>query len=160
MCLRGDYKTADVYRPKYINAFGKDSWIGENEPLITDEPGVGESISSYFNSNYITTVTSYPYLALPDIDVSGKNPNPKNIGSSQITYKFDIPFSQIDSTKPINALALYAKPVRNDTGELGQVANPCAYFFVLDKDKKIADMIEEVRQQGSSISDDYNLYVE
>ena len=63
MCLRGDYKTADFYRPKFINAFGDDTLIGYPEPTITDDISLNEGMKKYFNKEATTMVSSYPYIA-------------------------------------------------------------------------------------------------
>ena len=158
-CLRGDYNNAEAFRPKYINAFGNDSWINQDPPDITDENTTeGHNIGDYFKEDYRVTVSSYPYLSLPDVWDNPYNPT-LNIGESSVTYKFDIPFSQILSDKPVCAFALYAAPVTasGDQSHLTDINNPCAYFFILDEHGKVTDMLKDVRE---SYTDEYNLYIE
>lgn len=157
-CLRGDYGVADLYRPKYINAFGDASWEDKDEPNITDEEGSIVSIDQYFTEAYRKTVSSYPYLSLPDIETEIED---KNIGSSMITYKFNIPFSQISNIHHINAFALYAEPVRTGTSGTARNAidNPCAFFFILDEEThKVIDLMKGLDDQD--LGDEYNLYIQ
>lgn len=160
MCLKGDYSKASLYRPKYIDAFGNTSWENQVPPNITDDDLTDVTIDKYFKTENRVTVTSYPYLSVPDAKAELKSGSTYlNIGTSNITYKFNIPFTQIISDKPINAFALYALPAQGNGREaLSDVSNPCAFFFIINDQGKVVNLIEEL--DGSFVSDDYNLYIE
>ena len=157
MCLRGDYGNAELYRPKYINVFGNEDWEGKEEPKIQDDD-TSALITNYFTETCRKTESSYPYFTLPDISVKPET----NIGTSSITYKFNIPFTQMSDVHHINAFALYAEPVKASTGDTtarSDISNPCAFFFVLDeKTRKVINLLQDVTDQ--ELGDEYNLYIQ
>lgn len=157
MCLRGDYGNAELYRPKYINAFGNENWENHPEPNISDTD-TSVKIKDYFEEINRKTVSSYPYLSLPDIE---NNPQ-DNIGSCLITYKFNIPFSQISDVHHINAFALYAEPVKAHTGDTtarSDINNPCAFFFIVDEEtQNVINLMDGLTDED--LGDEYNLYIQ
>lgn len=165
MCLRGDYGNAEMYRPKYINAFGNEDWEGEPEPDISDE-NTSIRMSQYFSERSRITVSSYPYMSLPDVEKEivrrqSDTNEPLNIGSSTITYKFNIPFTQITDIHHVNAFALYAAPVKSQaagTTAIDDIENPCAFFFILDEDRNVINLMDGLEE--ADLGDEYNLYIE
>ncbi len=160
-CLRGDYTSADTFRPKYINVFGNPEWKGQPEPQITDDDSSLVMLDDYFKRDNNLSVISYPIMALPDVDLITED----NIGLSKITYKFNVPFSQLKERTNINAFALYAKQVKItslDKTDLSCVNNPCAFFFIVDDQGRILDLMDGLAEQNieQHIGDEYNLYIE
>lgn len=165
MCLAGDYSKAETFRPKFINVFDFDL-TGETVPEIIDGAQLEENkITTYFNSANCISVLSYPYMSQPDV-----NYKDDQNGSSTLTYKFTIPFTQIGlkteggGTGAIEGFALYASQTAEgstDSKALNNISNPCAYFFLTDGNKtnsKVKNLLEDL--DSAHLGDEYNLYIE
>lgn len=160
ICLRGDYEQADIYRPRFIDLFGLETLTGQNVPTIIDpeensvELHSSNKYSTYFNDNTRVSLMSYPYMSDPDVSVVNPASNPNiQIGSSKVTYKFTIPFTQLNlniSNPTINAFTL--------TWKQGNIQDANAFFFVLDENNKIANLLEGLN--GTQLGDEYNFYIE
>ena len=146
-CLAGDYITADSYRPKFINLFYYQS-SSQTPPDITQD---GQNLSTIFGDR--RTLTSIPYMSQAKVTLDKSTPN--NVGNSKITYKFTIPFVQLNitstSTGGVNLIALYGN------FNVDQPANPSAYLFIKDKNGNLSDLIEG---DPKTYSNDFNLYIE
>lgn len=152
MCLRGDYDQADAFKPRLISAFGYSNLTGTNCPKIFDIPDGStppeeNQIKHYFNSTNQVTLVPWPYQSRPDILTTSAN-----VGKSELTFKFTIPFTQLDLDKfgrVINSFALYSA-AQNDMTE------PTLFFFLTDKDNKVVNLLEGL----DNIGNEYNLYIE
>ena len=154
LCLAGDYNSANLLRPRFINLFDFTNLpVGSDVPNISDE---GLPLADYFNANNCVSLIAYPMMASPDIETH-KN---VNIGSSEITFKFTIPFTQV-SLKPngnIKGFALYAQQT-TDTTELTHLdnyQNPVAFFFLTDENGKIKNLLNNQITPG----EEYNISIE
>ena len=157
VCLSGNYSSADAFRPRYINAFGNQEWEGKVEPVIDDSGTPGTTMIDYFNLNTKKTVSSIPYLSIPDVETIREN---VQIGSSFIKYKFNIPFSQIVDKEHINAFALYAAPI-NNSGDLNKIEQPCVFFFLKDENNNVINLLN-INPEDPIIpdSEEYSIYIE
>ena len=160
MCLAQDYSSAESYRPKFINVF--DFSLGDTAYPPTIEDGSDDpnhQIANYFNSANCISMIAYPYNSQPDVKYE-----PEENGSSIITYKFTVPFTQINfKSDParIEGFALYASPTDASVNpvELSCISNPCAYFFLTDSiSGKIVNLLKDLNTD--SLGDEYNLYIE
>lgn len=151
MCLKGDYKNAEILRPNFIDVFycGEvgDGYI----PNIIDaqEP----KLITYLNSETRKTLTTIPSNLSKKITTKEDN-----IGSSSIKYEFIIPFTQlVDGITTIDSLALYSS---NSSGEY---QNPCAFFFIKgekEKDRwKFGNLLKNISTENIK-RDEYSLYIE
>jgi len=157
ICLRGDYEQADIYRPRFIDLFGLETLTGQNVPTIIDPETNGAELhsvnkySTYFNNSTRVSLMSYPYMSDPDISVV--NTSDIQIGSSKITYKFTIPFTQLNlnnANPTINAFTL--------TWKQGNFADANAFFFITDDQNKVVNLLAGLN--GAALGDEYNFYIE
>lgn len=150
LCLMGQYNAADNQRPRLIQAFDFNS-DGLNCPTILDDAAIGSGhcIGDWFNSTTLVSLTPWPYEILPDISLEENE-----IGSSSLTYKFTVPFTQLNIVNGIEGFALYS---RKDQA----VNNPTAFFFLTDENGKIKDLLKRDNISSTyEIGTEYNLYVE
>ena len=166
LCLAGDYTVADEYRPRFINLFdfglsGQSGEPGEPVPNIHDDATSDlEKLQHYFNSDNCVSLIAYPFMSKPDVRKQEK----EDIGSSTITFKFTVPFTQISlkSHRAIEGFALYCRQtvwgdiIPNSNSSL---YNPLVYVFLTDTTgKKVANLLDNL--QGVYLGDEYNLYIE
>lgn len=168
LCLAGNYNSADQYRPRFINVFdfnvNGENLLDKPVPTIRDNASSdGEKIGTYFNEENCVTLISYPVMSRPEVEH-----DPNQIGTSSITFKFTIPFTQIalKDSHHIEGFALYADQPAGNAGTLiddtllTNIKNPCVYFFLNDggSEPKVKDLLANVGQ--ANLGDEYNLYVE
>ena len=123
-CLAGDYTTINNYRPRYIQLFYKEP---DSEDL--PNPTTQSDFANYFNEERLVSLLPYPYTDTPKIEkIEDTSADP--IGNSKITYKFMIPFTQLNipTGGNINYLALYCQE------KVNQLAQPSVYVFVQEQD--------------------------
>lgn len=146
-CLAGDYTTINNYRPRYLQLFYKTPGSERDLP----NPTTQSDFASYFDEGNLVSLLPYPYTDTPKIEKI-EDISTDAIGSSKITYKFMIPFTQlnISASGNINYLALYCQE------KVNQLAQPSVYVFVQDSDGKWANLITE------TVSDmqNWNIYIE
>lgn len=163
LCLKGDYQSATAFQPKVINIFNVGE-PGEDEiPNISDDTGL--NLSGYFNITNRVNLTPYPLNSSPDVS---KTPDESSgitvpIGSSSITFKFLIPFTQLNISginNCINGLGLYC----NQFLQSSNLDNPSAFFFIPELDSnnkptgKLGNLLEGI---GNTIDlSEYNLSIE
>ena len=148
-CLEGKWQDANNLRPYYIDLFSAGQ-AGANIPNISDTSG-SDSIGTYANATYRTSLLTYPLYTSRDVTVQKSN-----VGYAEITLTFLIPFTAIIRDKDSNLICLYS----NDTHGEGGFDNPSAFFFVPDSNdpKKLGKLIAN-KSQGDD-SNDYNLIIE
>lgn len=160
LCLAGDYAIADSLRPRFINLFDF-GLTSQNRlpPEITDGAQRSENkIGTYFNSSNVVSLIAYPTMSKPDVD-----PRADEIGRSTITFKFTVPFTQINlkATKAIEGFALYPAQTNLSSTEkdaYNNIENPAVYFFLTDSDGKVTNLLKNLR--SINLGDEYNLYIE
>lgn len=152
-CLRGEYNFAEQYRPKFIDLF----YI-ENAGIV---PSIGDgqadtTLYYFYNDNRMDRIslTSYPYLTTPAITYINNVPE-AGIGSCSVTYKFNIPFTQLATTDEtgINLICLYGK------ANQGIYYSPSCFFFVTDEYGNLGNLLEGLVEPGMKLSD-YSLFIE
>ena len=148
-CLEGKWQDANNLRPYYIDLFSAGQ-AGANIPNISDTSG-SDSIGTYANATYRTSLLTYPLYTSRDVTVQKSN-----VGYAEITLTFLIPFTAIIRDKDSNLICLYS----NDTHGEGGFDNPSAFFFVPDSNDstKLGKLIAN-KSQGDD-SNDYNLIIE
>ncbi len=147
-------------RPRFINVF--DFGLSDDDrqpPLIADNASQDENkIDTWFNVDNCVSLIAYPMMSKPDVTHTENE-----IGSSKITFKFTIPFTQIElkQTNAIEGFALYSKQTKKDSTDpasLDNISNPLAYFFLTDDDGNVTNLLSDL---GSlELGEEYNLYVE
>ena len=156
--LRGEYTQADFYRPKVVNLFYLDN--AGVIPTINDSdnnPDVGSRVPPYhtlfdFYEHDLmkkVSIIGYPYLTTPAV-TEKDNTETAGIGFHSVTYKFNIPFTQIgDVSNGINTICLYGKINQTD------LANPSCFFFVEDPDHPgyFGNLLEDLIEEGMKLSD-------
>lgn len=153
-CLKGDYANADTFRPKYINLFclGKK---GQDIPieLLPSNPDVSDF--SILDLEHKLSLNAYPYSSAPEVS----KVESKGYGSAKITYKFTIPFTQIDLSDPdkkdINGIALYSPEFVSSN-----LIQASAFFMVTQgaKNDKLGSLLTTEESELSN-KNDYNIYL-
>jgi hypothetical protein len=92
-CLRGDYSSAEAYRPKYIQLLS----AGKS----------GDDVPAESTSMFSTTITPKIIYQQTPATFYYKKKNNTTEDYATITFKFMIPFSQLNSQANINLFCLY-----------------------------------------------------
>ena len=137
-CLRGNYKNAEPFRPKYISLFNVSS--AEYEKYKNGNT----SINNLFNSGNRTTIGAISFKGTPYLNVSQDGIN----GTATLTYTFSIPFINLRNTDA-NAIALYG----NENWDTSYI-NPSAYYINVNSDGKLTKLI------GESLGSNYSVLVD
>lgn len=171
--LKGSYDEADLYRPLIIGIYSIPYELTDGKvPDIKD----GTAATPL---NKIYTYAKHDYLRIGSPGMFNTQPKEittpdGGIGSSDITYRFLIPFSSIHvnplssedawqteggySIEPLNCVCLYGKNnYWDDTNEEDTYGNPSAYFFVADDKKNLTSLLPK---DLSSTSDEYSLQID
>ena len=101
------------------------------------------------------SLLSYPYLTTPAVSEKDNRAD-AGIGSHSVTYKFNIPFTQIgDVNNGINTICLYSNYNKGDLG------NPSCFFFIDDGTgtNTFGNLIEGLIKEGMTLSE-FNLFLE
>jgi len=184
--LAGNYTEADQWRPLVLDIYSvPEGFLDDKKcPVIdststnTDDPendnwkvewiGKGE-IRRYANKPNLVTSYHIQYYTTPETEhdyaVNG-------IGSSSITYKFNVPFESLklqkdDDTdwgeykvKPLNLVCLYAKanfPGLDRYTQSQTYGNPSAFFFIKDSTGTLTSLLP--KEITSNIGE-YDLIIE
>ena len=156
-CLRGEFTVAEGLRPKFVDLFYLVN-EGGVVPYITDEPLTPppyHTLNQFYTNGDMTRVslTSYPYLTTPAMKEQD-NTNTAGIGYNSITYKFNIPFTQLAATdNGINLICLYGK------NNQGIYDNPSCFFFIDDGNGNLGNLVADLIQPDMKLSD-FSLYLE
>ena len=116
-CLANDYTNAETLRPRYIRLFNLGS-SGSEAPTTTTE--VTELLTSENELTYVQPM----YNTTPGIGKVTDATTGEVYFST--TFKFIVPFSQIDSTRDINGLCVYC------SSYLEFLNQPNAFFVILE----------------------------
>lgn len=164
LCLAGDYGQAEEFRPRFINLFDFGLSNQEIKPPVIEDGSQTQSgkMTTWFNAQNNVSLISYPMMSKPDVIVAGGTAA-EEIGSSKITYKFTIPFTQIQTktNQAIEGFALYSKQTKNsvtDPKNLDNLANPAAFFFLTDENGYVTNLLQDL--SNINLGDEYNLYIE
>ncbi len=139
-CLGGNYKNALLYRPQYLVLYYAGA-KNTDTPIIGDGEG---NIGLYAKEENKMTSGLIQVVETPVIT---KTEN--NIGSSNINFHFEIPFSYLNlqreegdtNWKPINLIALYcANFVPTESTNLNQPSN----FCFIESNGKLGDLLTEL----------------
>ncbi len=131
-CIIQDFKKAQKLCPKYIHLYSID------ETKIPNLSENGNELFNYIKNDNRLTLSSFFYNGIPQIKTKklDENSNKINIGSSNVTLVFNIPFSYIKDLKdkPINLVCLFCDeylPMRNGNNDPGE---PSTFLFVPKND--------------------------
>lgn len=155
--LMGDYASASAYRPTYLDLYT----LGTKGTPVTNIIAKPRE-SNLLISNNKTSLSTIIFNSTPIIDKNKvSESSDKTIADyATITYKFLIPYTQIDTAKDTNCIALYG---RDD----GESAYLLAYIVVIqykadgtpivdeDGNNKLDNLIPSVDK-----ANDYNLFVQ
>lgn len=142
LSLAGNYKEAERFRPKFLKMFQL-GIAGDNIPAGI--PVFGSlPVTSLNDVLYNNTIDSNYVIGTSTTVVEDY---------STATLKFLIPFSQIDTTKYTNLIALYSSTYKKDN------ANPCAYIIIADENNPnlLGNLGPSTQLDNEN---DYNLYIE
>lgn len=154
--MAGNFTAVEATRPQFIQIFTAGD-AGTQIPPVKE----WTDFNNVFNSTNLRTLVPYPYMSAPavfKIEDSVKD----SYGSSSITYKFMIPFTQLgnrtssDNLKNLNVIALYSRQYKDI------VDQPSCFVFVTNgEENKLGSLIEGVL---TGIATDkypqYSLYIE
>ena len=143
-CLRGNYKNAEPFRPKYISLFNVSS------AEYVKYKNKNTTIDKLFNSDNRTTIGAISFKGTPYLNVSQEGIN----GIATLTYTFSIPFINLRNTDA-NAIALYG----NENWDTSYI-NPSAYYINVNRDGDLTKLIGESLDSNYSILVDWTMTFE
>lgn len=114
-CLAGNYEDFNSNRPVYLRLFTIGA-VGAALPTNKDIEA-----NNYLNDNKLSSANSfYPN----DASVTKIVKDVETGESSTVTFSYMCPYTQLDTSKPINLIALYSAANKND------LSNSSAYIVV------------------------------
>lgn len=117
-CLAGNYEDFNSNRPVYLRLFTIGT-VGATVPT-----NIQIEADNYLNDSKLCSANAfYPN----DASVTKIEKDVEKGESSTVTFSYMCPYTQLDTSKPINLIALYSAANKND------LSNPSAYIVVQGK---------------------------
>lgn len=151
-CLAGDYNSVAPYKPNFVKLFtlgNKGDSIPTNKEIETSK-FIEDNLCSSGISFGVTKSALTETIKSFNIDETSLEEN-KSDESAIVTYQFVIPYTQIDTTRDINLIALYS------SAKLSELNEPSAYIVIKNEDDTALDSILPTGTQTKN--NDYTLII-